>query len=63
MKKSEYISCRIDYETKELLEYIAKREDRSLSYMINKAIKEYIKNLPDINNLGDIPSQSEESTS
>ena len=40
MKKTESITFRCSIELKELLEEIARKEDRSLSYIINKVIKE-----------------------
>lgn len=42
-KKTEYISARIDSESKKLLEEIAIREDRTFSYLVNRIIKDYLK--------------------
>ena len=42
------MSLVIEKKDKAILEQIAKNEDRSVNYVINKAIKTYIKdNLPD----------------
>lgn len=43
MKKSEYITFRTSEETKTFLELKAKEEDRTLSYLINKILTEYIR--------------------
>lgn len=43
MKKSAYITFRTSAEIKEYLEKIAKEDDRTLSYIINKILEEYIK--------------------
>lgn len=40
MKKDKYITFRATEEVKERLETIAKEEDRSLSYIINRIITE-----------------------
>lgn len=42
MKKNEFVTFRTDQETKRKLEEIAKREDRTLSYIINQIIKIYV---------------------
>ncbi len=42
------LTIRIDENDRKYIEQIAKSNDRSLSYIVNQAIKEYIKkNLPD----------------
>ncbi len=42
------LTIRIDEKDKKCIEKMAKMDDRSISYMVNKAIKEYIKrNAPD----------------
>lgn len=41
-KKSEYITFRTDENTKRLLEIMAKNEDRTLSYIINRILNEYL---------------------
>lgn len=41
-KKSEYITFRTDENTKRILEDIAKTEDRTLSYIINRILSEYL---------------------
>ena len=43
MKKSAYITFRTDEEIKNYLEKLAKREDRTLSYIVNRILEEYIK--------------------
>jgi predicted transcriptional regulator len=43
MPKEKMFSVRIDAETLEKLRKIAKREDRSVSYIICEACKEYVK--------------------
>ena len=43
MKKSAYITFRTDNETKQTLENIASKDDRTLSYVINKILIEYLK--------------------
>lgn len=42
MKKTAYITFRTDEITKEALENIAKREDRTLSYILNKILTEHL---------------------
>ena len=37
------LTIRIDEKDKKCIEKIAKMDDRSISYVVNKAIKEYIK--------------------
>lgn len=41
-KKSEYITFRTDENTKRILEDMAKAEDRTLSYIINRILSEYL---------------------
>lgn len=41
-KKSEYITFRTDENTKRTLEEMAKTEDRTLSYIINRILNEYL---------------------
>ncbi len=42
------LTIRIDENDRRCIEQIAKNDDRSISYVVNKAIKEYIqKTLPD----------------
>lgn len=41
-KKSEYITFRTDENTKRILEGMAKNEDRTLSYIINRILNEYL---------------------
>lgn len=41
-KKAEYISFRTTTEVKEELEKIAKKEDRTISWIIDQAVKEYL---------------------
>lgn len=41
MKLTELVSFRTDHETKEKLKEIAEREERSISQVITRAIKEY----------------------
>lgn len=41
-KKSEYITFRTDENTKHILEDMAKNEDRTLSYIINRILNEYL---------------------
>jgi len=41
-KKSEYITFRTDENTKRILEGMAKEEDRTLSYIINRILNEYL---------------------
>ena len=36
-------TLRLDADLREKLEKIAKRDDRSLGYVINKAVEEYVK--------------------
>lgn len=43
-KKSEYITFRTDLKTKTFLETRAENEERSLSWIINKILTEYISN-------------------
>ena len=43
MKKSEYITFRTTEEIKSHLEKLAKEDDRTISYVINKILEEYIK--------------------
>lgn len=43
MKKSEFITFRTDPGTKALLEGLAKSTDRTLSYVINRIIDNYLK--------------------
>lgn len=43
MAKDKMFSVRLDAETLEKLQKIAKREDRSVNYVINDACKEYVK--------------------
>lgn len=45
MKKSEFITVRTTQEIKTKLEEIAKKEERSISYIVNKIIEEKIKTL------------------
>ncbi|NLK29234.1 MAG: ribbon-helix-helix protein, CopG family [Clostridiales bacterium] len=40
------VSIVIDKEDKLKLEELAQADDRSLNYVINKAIKEYLENIP-----------------
>jgi len=42
------VSIVIEKEDKLKLEKLAKTDDRSLNYVINKAIKEYLNNFPNI---------------
>lgn len=42
MKKTAYITFRTDENTKNTLENIAKTEDRTLSYILNKILTEYL---------------------
>lgn len=42
------LTIRIDENDKKAVEQLAKKDDRSISYVVNQAIKEFIKkNLPD----------------
>jgi len=41
--KDKLFSVRLEAETLEKLQKIAKREDRSVNYVINQACKEYVK--------------------
>lgn len=42
------LTIRIDENDKKAIEQIAKMDDRSISYVVNQAIKEFIKkNVPD----------------
>lgn len=42
------LTIRIDENDKNNIDLLAKKDDRSLSYIVNQAIKEYIKkNLPE----------------
>lgn len=41
MKKSEFIAIRTTEEIKNKLDQIAKEEDRSLSYIVNRIIENY----------------------
>lgn len=41
-KKTEFIGVRCTKETLENLQQIAENDDRSLSYIVDKALKEYI---------------------
>lgn len=43
MKKDKLFSVRIDAETLEKLQKIAKREDRSVNYLIVEACRDYVK--------------------
>jgi predicted transcriptional regulator len=43
MKKDKMFSVRIDGETLEKLQKIAKREDRSVNYIVVEACREYVK--------------------
>lgn len=38
------LTIRIDEDDKKVIEQFAKKDDRSINYTVNKAIKEYIKN-------------------
>lgn len=42
-KKTEYISARIDSESKKRLEEIAIEEDRTFSYLVNRIITDFLK--------------------
>lgn len=42
-KKTEYISARIDSDSKKMLEEIAIQEDRTFSYLVNRIITDYLK--------------------
>ena len=42
MKKTAYITFRTDENTKTILEKIAKEEDRTLSYILNRILTEYL---------------------
>lgn len=45
------LTIRIDENDKKNIEQLAKQDDRSISYIVNQAIKEYLKeNLPDMKN-------------
>lgn len=44
-KKTEMIGFKTTPELKETLQKIAEKEDRTVSYIINKAIKEYLNKL------------------
>lgn len=44
MKKTAYITFRTDENTKTILEKIAKEEDRTLSYILNRILTEYLAN-------------------
>lgn len=44
MKKSEYITVRTDPEIKEYLELRAAEEERTLSWIVNKILADYIFN-------------------
>lgn len=42
------LTIRIDENDKKIIEQLAKKDDRSISYIVNQAIKEFIrKNAPD----------------
>ena len=42
------LTIRIDENDKKVIEQLAKKDDRSISYIVNQAIKEFIKeNTPD----------------
>ena len=42
------LTIRIDESDKKTVERLAKKDDRSINYIVNQAIKEYIKkNVPD----------------
>ncbi|MDO5336815.1 MAG: ribbon-helix-helix protein, CopG family [Eubacteriales bacterium] len=42
------LTIRIDENDKKTVERLAKKDDRSINYIVNQAIKEYIKkNVPD----------------
>lgn len=43
MKKSEFIAVRTTEETKITLEKMAKAEDRSISYIVNRIIEDFIR--------------------
>lgn len=43
MKKSCYVTFRTSEEVKTHLEKLAKEDDRTLSYIINKILEDYIK--------------------
>lgn len=43
MKKSAYITFRTSEEVRSYLEKKAKEDDRTLSYLINKILSEYVK--------------------
>lgn len=45
MKKSAYITFRTSEEVKKFLEEQAKQDDRTISYLINKILEEYIKSV------------------
>lgn len=44
MKKTAYITFRTDEVTKKVLEEMAASEDRTLSYILNRILTEYIQN-------------------
>ena len=40
------VTARIDGQTEEELRNVAKREDRSVSYLVRKAVERYVANVP-----------------
>ena len=55
MKKTAYITFRTDEITKQALENKAKEEDRTLSYVLNKILTEYLaKNREEGNDNGQV---------
>lgn len=46
-KKTEMIGFKTTPELKKALEEIAEKEDRTLSYVINKILENYVRNLED----------------
>ena len=44
------LTIRIDEDDKKAIEQFAKKDDRSINYIVNQAIKEYIKNQPNKKN-------------
>lgn len=43
MKKSAYITIRTSEEVRAYIEKLAKEDDRTISYIINKILEEYVK--------------------
>ena len=43
MKKDKLFSVRLDADTLEKLQKIAKQQDRSVNYIVNKACQEFVK--------------------